>query len=140
MEVKPGILQECLPAEVDGICLKPLTRYLKLISKKWMVFVIMVFPKRHDDSSLEGKYSKYSTPLRYSEIKKRIQGITSQKISDTTLSQRLNELGELRIIEREQFEQIPPRVEYTLSLKGFELQESLQPLIEWAIKACHKED
>lgn len=138
LKINPEIVQECLPAEVNGVCLKPLTKYLKLVSKKWMVFIIMVFPQFHQDYSLEGRSTKNSTPLRYSEIKSRIQGITSQKISDTTLSQRLNELVKYGIIHREQFVQIPPRVEYQLSLKGLELQESFQPLIGWAIKECHE--
>ncbi len=76
--------------------------------------------------------------LRYTEIKNRIQNFTSEKISDTTLSLRLNELYETKIVDRKQFEQIPPRVEYKLSSKGIKLKDSLQPLIIWAIKDCHE--
>jgi DNA-binding HxlR family transcriptional regulator len=89
-----------------------------------MIFIIMVLPQD-------------STPLRYSEVKNRIQGITSEKISDTTLSSRLNELVDYLVVERRQFNEIPPRVEYFLSTKGVRLQESLQPLITWAIHDCH---
>jgi DNA-binding HxlR family transcriptional regulator len=95
----------------------------------------MVFPTEYDDSSSE---PIKTNSLRYSEIKGRIKEITSQKISDTTLSSRLNELDDNRIVYREQFNQIPPRVEYQLSSKGIELRNSLQPLIEWAIKDCHE--
>ncbi len=90
-----------------------------------MIFIIMVLPQD-------------STPLRYSDIKNRIQGITSEKISDTTLSSRLNELLDYSIVERKQYNEIPPRVEYLLSTKGVHLQESLQPLITWAINDCHQ--
>ena len=90
-----------------------------------MIFIIMVFPPK-------------STPLRYSAIKSRIGSTTSEKISDTTLASRLNELVTNKILLRRQFNEIPPRVEYHLTTKGIGLQESLRPLIEWAIKECHK--
>lgn len=79
-----------------------------------------------------------STPLRYSEIKARINNINSKKISDTTLASRLNDLEKEKILFRKQFNEIPPRVEYHLTSKGVELQKSLQPLIKWTIKECHK--
>ncbi|MFX0087381.1 MAG: winged helix-turn-helix transcriptional regulator [Candidatus Hodarchaeota archaeon] len=125
METRHEIVQKCLPTAINGVCLKPLTLYLKLISRKWMIFIIMVLPRN-------------STPLRYSEIKNRIKALTSEKISDTTLSSRLNELLDYLIVERKQYNEIPPRVEYKLSPKGVHLQESLQPLITWAINDCHQ--
>jgi DNA-binding HxlR family transcriptional regulator len=79
-----------------------------------------------------------STPLRYSEIKNRMKMVTKEKISDTTLSSRLNELVINEILFRKQYNEIPPRVEYHLMKKGNSLQESLQPLIEWTIEECHK--
>ncbi|MFX0171541.1 MAG: winged helix-turn-helix transcriptional regulator [Candidatus Hodarchaeota archaeon] len=125
MEIQQEMLQGCIPIGINGICLKPLTKYLKLISSKWMIFIIMIFPSN-------------STPLRYSEIKKRMKSVTNEKISDTTLSSRLNELVINDIIFRKQYNEIPPRVEYQLTKKGVSLQESLQPLIGWAINECHK--
>ena len=120
-------MQGYLPIGTNGVCLYPVTKCLKLISRKWMIFIIMIFPPD-------------STPLRYSEIKKRIKNINSENISDTTLSSRLNDLVTHEILLREQFNEIPPRVEYRLMSKGSELQTSLKPLIEWAIKDCHKID
>ena len=119
------IVEECFPVSLTGVCLKPLTKWLKLISSKWMMFTLMALPSD-------------STPLRYSEIRSRVGQIVSKKISDTTLSTRLNELVKENIVERNQFNEIPLRVEYNLTTKGIELQKSLQPLIEWAIETCHK--
>ena len=79
-----------------------------------------------------------STPVRYSGVRNRVRQIVSKKISDTTLSTRLNELVEKNLAERKQFNEIPLRVEYNLTTKGKELQKSLQPLLEWAIQDCHK--
>jgi len=80
-----------------------------------------------------------STPMRYNRIKNQIGSITSKRISDTTLSSRLSELVSNEILIRKQFNEIPPHVEYHLTTKGMELQQSLQPLINWAIKDCHGE-
>ena len=132
METQLEMVQRCLPIEVNGICLKPLTKYLKAISKKWTIFIIMIFPIEHDE------FSDTIQKLRYSEIKTRIKGITSKSISDTTLSSRLKELEEIKILNKEHFAEIPPRVEYQLTSKGIQLRNSLLPLIEWAIKDCHE--
>ena len=91
-----------------------------------MIFTLMALPPD-------------STPVRYSEVRNRVRQIVSKKISDTTLSTRLNELVREKIIERKQFNEIPLRVEYNLTAKGTGLQRSLQPMIEWAISSCHKE-
>ncbi|MHA1967336.1 MAG: winged helix-turn-helix transcriptional regulator [Candidatus Hodarchaeales archaeon] len=119
------IVEECFPVSLNGVCLKPLANSLRLISSKWMIFTLMALPPD-------------STPVRYSGVRNRVKQIVSKKISDTTLSTRLSELVEKKIVERKQFNEIPLRVEYNLTTKGTELQKSLQPLIEWAIQDCHK--
>lgn len=96
-----------------------------------MIFIIMIFPIDYDEFA--GTIKKF----RYSEVKARINRITSEIISDTTLSSRLKELEEMKILNKEHFAEIPPRVEYHLTSKGIQLRNSLLPLIEWAIQACH---
>jgi len=126
LEKVQEVANGCFPVEVNGVCLKPLQSYLKLISRKWMIFLIMAFPAD-------------STPLRYSEIQNHIKQrrLLSKRISDTTVSARLQELVATGILDRRQYVQIPPRVEYRLTEKGKELQQSLQPLMDWAVKSCH---
>ncbi len=124
LQKQQEILEKCLPIQIKGNCLKPLLAYLKLISRKWMLLILMLLPSD-------------STPLRYSELQNRINQISSEKISDTTLSQRLNELTSHSIIVRKQYNEIPLRVEYQLSKKGITLQESIQPLLKWAVQTCH---
>lgn len=92
----------------------------------------MTFPVEQDE------FSGTIRRLRYSEIKTRIKGITSEIISDTTLSSRLKELVRIKILNKEHFAEIPPRVEYFLTPKGLRLRNSILPLIEWAIQACHE--
>lgn len=97
-----------------------------------MIFILMIFPIEQDEIS--GLIQR----LRYSEVKARINGITSESISDTTLSSRLRELEGIKILNKEHFAEIPPRVEYYLTPLGIHLRNSLLPLVEWAVHACHE--
>lgn len=65
---------------------------------------------------------------RYGEIKSEIEGIT-----DMMLSQSLRELVESNLVSRQQFQEIPPRVEYCITPIGAELLPTLSRLIQWAL-------
>jgi DNA-binding HxlR family transcriptional regulator len=66
-------------------------------------------------------------PTCYGELEDRI-GATSSSL----LSERLDELAEKGLIERRSFDEMPPRVEYSLTPRGRELETRIQPLLEWA--------
>jgi DNA-binding HxlR family transcriptional regulator len=55
-------------------------------------------------------------------------------ISSKTLAIRLKELEAARVLERQAYSEIPPRVEYRLTLKGQELVESIINLMSWMRK------
>jgi len=55
-------------------------------------------------------------------------------ISPKTLADRLKELTKAGLIKRENFAEIPPRVEYTLTQDGVEVRDAMLPLMEWAYK------
>lgn len=93
-------------------CYCPLGGIIDLLSRKYAIQVICVV------GALE--------PVRYSEIE-----TTFGEVSSSTLSTRLTELAEADLLEREQHDTIPPRVEYTLTADGEELCELLEPLLEW---------
>ena len=65
-------------------------------------------------------------PARFNELKRRIHGISA-----TSLAERLGELDQRKIIERKVYPETPPRVEYSLTKKGEELQALLGELAEW---------
>jgi DNA-binding HxlR family transcriptional regulator len=67
--------------------------------------------------------------LRYGGIKNSIPGIT-----DMMLSQCLRELCQSGFVERQQFQEIPPRVEYHILQDGEELLPLLQWVIQWQQK------
>lgn len=66
-------------------------------------------------------------PMRYSNLEE-VLAVTSSSL----LSTRLEELAEEGLIERRSFDEIPPRVEYSLTPRGRELESRIQPLLEWA--------
>jgi DNA-binding HxlR family transcriptional regulator len=68
-------------------------------------------------------------PVRYKQFRQALKGISSK-----TLSYRLKELESAGVLERQSFNEIPPRVEYTLTAKGQELVESIIDLLQWMRK------
>lgn len=66
-------------------------------------------------------------PTRFGELQDRLASASS-----ATLSSNLEELVEAELIERRSFDEVPPRVEYSLTPRGRELETRLQPLLEWA--------
>jgi DNA-binding HxlR family transcriptional regulator len=64
---------------------------------------------------------------RYGEIESAFGDVSS-----STLSARLSDLVDAGLLARDQYDEIPPRVEYELTPAGETLCERLQPLLEWA--------
>jgi DNA-binding HxlR family transcriptional regulator len=55
-------------------------------------------------------------------------------ISTKTLASRLKELEKRGILTRTAYNEIPPRVEYSMTEKGQGLAESVSPLIRWMME------
>ena len=68
-------------------------------------------------------------PVRHREFRKLLRGFSSK-----TLARRLKELEKGGILERQAYNEIPPRVEYRLTSKGQELVESIITLLQWMRK------
>jgi DNA-binding HxlR family transcriptional regulator len=66
-------------------------------------------------------------PLRFSELRRRLSGIT-QKM----LTQQLRQLQRFGMVDRRQFEEIPPRVEYSLTSLGRSLLPLLDRISQWS--------
>jgi DNA-binding HxlR family transcriptional regulator len=64
--------------------------------------------------------------LRYGQLKKSLIGITHKM-----LSQQLKELESDEIIKREEYPEIPPKVEYSLTEKGITLIPVFQSMVDW---------
>lgn len=72
--------------------------------------------------------------LRYSELRSEMTNIT-----DAVLASTLKELIRDGIVIRKSYDEIPPRVEYSLSPKGRSVVPILQSICQWA-GIYHKED
>ena len=68
-------------------------------------------------------------PVRHKTFRQAMKGFSTR-----TLSNRLLELTRAGIVKRQRFDEIPPRVEYSLTTKGIELAESLEGLLRWMRK------
>lgn len=64
--------------------------------------------------------------LRYGELKRTLPSITHKM-----LSQELKELEAEKLIHREEYHQIPPKVEYSLTDKGKTLLPILDLMFKW---------
>jgi DNA-binding HxlR family transcriptional regulator len=86
-----------------------------LASKKWMLLIL---------SELY-----FHGTQRFNELLENMV-----QVSPKILSKRLKELEERSLLTRKRFNEIPPRVEYTLTEKGVELVKSFKDIGKWAIK------
>jgi DNA-binding HxlR family transcriptional regulator len=93
----------------------PVTYTLSILGGKWKWLIIYLLFEHNI--------------LRYGELKKRLVGITHKM-----LSQQLKELDAANLINRKEYQQIPPKVEYSLSEQGKTLLPILNLMCEWGRK------
>lgn len=84
---------------------------LKVISGKWKPLIL---------------YFLLRGPTRYGELKRAIRDV-----SDKVLIQQLKELEADAILCRNDYKEVPPRVDYTLTPLGQSLARALEPLCQW---------
>ena len=66
-------------------------------------------------------------PIRFTELKNRVD------TSSTTLTRRLGELEDHNLVERIDYETVPPTVVYKLTDSGTSLLPSLETFFEWVV-------
>ena len=76
-----------------------------------------------------------TNPVRHKQFKQSMKGFSTR-----TLSNRLKELEKSGILERQRYNEIPPRVEYRLTVKGQELVESVIGILQWMRKWANKKN
>lgn len=70
---------------------------------------------------------------RFGEIKKELPGITN-----TMLTKTLRDLEKMGLIDRKQFNEVPPHVEYSLTKAGEDLFPGLYELTRWSVDYIDK--
>lgn len=99
--------------KITTIC--PLRLTMDIVGGKWKMSIICLLK--------DGK------PMRYNQIKRGIPGITN-----VMLAQSLKSFVQYGIVHREQYNEVPVRVEYKLAHNGFELVSALNILKDWGNK------
>lgn len=99
----------------------PIHYTLDLVGGKWKLPIICMLAS--------------GLPLRYSSIKRKLTGVTNMM-----LSQSLKQLESSGVVHREQYNEVPPKVEYTLTDKGRSIIPPLQKLAEWGTGHMQEED
>lgn len=90
----------------------PVYYVLNMISGKWWLPILWQLSQ--------------SGVMRFSDLKRSVSGITNMMLTNC-----LQDLENNQIIERKQYAEIPPRVEYRLSERGVLLIETLRDLKQW---------
>ncbi|MDR1376526.1 MAG: helix-turn-helix transcriptional regulator [Synergistaceae bacterium] len=98
----------------------PIRYMLEIFGGKWKMPIVCMLAS--------------GVPLRYSSIKRKLGDITN-----VMLAQSLRELEAYEIVHREQYNEVPPRVEYTLTEKGKSVVPALTQVAEWAAESMQKE-
>ena len=93
----------------------PAETTLEFLSGKWRPMVIFWL--------MDG-------PLRFNELQRRLGAITHR-----TLSKTLKEMEAHGLVQRKDYGEIPPRVDYALTDRGRSLKPVLQAMEDWAVQA-----
>ena len=97
----------------------PLGKAMSALGSKWKPIIVLVIKDRK---------------LRFGELAVRINVISRKVLTD-----QLKEMQNDGLIIREEFKELPPRVEYSLTEKGLALLPILYLLEEWEAKFDNKE-
>lgn len=91
------------------------TGIINILSKKWSLWIL--------------KQLSVGGSKRFMDFVEEIKGINS-----SALSKRLKELEKAGLIKKQRFNEIPPRIEYSLTESGKELIKCFGPINKWASK------
>ena len=103
---------ENMPDEIESC---PIYKMMELFQGKWTIWILF-------------ELSRHET-MRFGELKKAVVGI-----SNTMLASTLKDLEEKKLVQRIQYNEIPPHVEYKATDKARELQAVFQAMRDWGSK------
>ncbi|ATW48862.1 winged helix-turn-helix transcriptional regulator [Streptomyces xantholiticus] len=84
---------------------------MDVISGKWKVLILWALAEQ---------------AWRFGELRRMLPGVTEK-----VLASHLRELEADGIVHREEYDEVPPRVEYSLTPRGATLNAALEPLGAW---------
>ena len=101
-----------VPSGKHNLC--PIRHMLNIFGGKWKLPIVCMLSR--------------GGPMRYSAIKRRLENITN-----VMLSQSLKDLEASGLVRRKQYNEVPPRVEYSLTDKGMSILPTLESFVSWGI-------
>lgn len=96
--------------ELFGLC--PYVTSQKVLTGKWSMYIM---------------YLLSDGPIRFNELQRKMPA----EMTHTTLSRQLKSLEEDGLIIRKEYQQVPPKVEYSLSEIGEKFKKVLVVLEQW---------
>ena len=96
-------------------CQCPIAGIMDIIAKKWSLCVVNAIANHEK--------------IRFKELQDELGNITPK-----TLTESLKKLLSANLIKRESHNEIPPRVEYSLTNEGDSLRQAIVPLFLWALE------
>ncbi len=106
----PPSTQSCTPILPGFTC--GLDATLRVIAGKWKPLILYFLAQ--------------GGPTRYGELRRAVRDV-----SDKMLIQQLKELEADGLVKRTDYKEVPPRVDYSLTLLGCSLAQALVPLCSW---------
>ena len=106
----PALAQTCTPNVPGFTC--GLDATLRVVAGKWKPLILY--------------FVAQGGPTRYSALRRAIRDV-----SDKVLIQQLKELEADGLVQRTDYKEVPPRVDYSLTPLGRSLAEALVPLCSW---------
>lgn len=95
---------------LEQLC--PATFAFQVIGGKWNLPILAILSE--------------NDTIRYNELKRSLNGITG-----TMLTNCLKDLIDYGVIHREQYNEVPPRVEYSLTEAGKKLVPLVESIVAW---------
>ncbi len=90
---------------------------VEILSSKWLLRILFHLGRK--------------SPWRFGALKRRLPGI-----SNAALAAAIRELTERKLVQRKQYNELPLRVEYSITDAGREFLELDYQLIQWEKKFC----
>jgi DNA-binding HxlR family transcriptional regulator len=94
----------------EPVCLCSVTEFARLLGRRYALALLGTIGN--------------AGPIRFGELRERLGAI-----SPSTLAERLEELEATGLIRREVYAEVPPRVEYSLTVAGQALRDRLRRLL-----------
>jgi DNA-binding HxlR family transcriptional regulator len=107
---------ETLTEDEDALAREIVSR----VSDKWSLWTLSVI-------------AEFGQPMRFSRIMDQVEGISQKSLTKT-----LRELERNGLITRKVFAEVPPRVEYTITVFGCEMLDNVAPLWLWTAKSIQR--